>query len=399
MEESLDKLGFEARPEIASLMREVAAAQRAELAHAELRSQVRQGLAARMKARERRWLPPLRFALPALGAVGTAAVAAAWWTLAPLSFAVGSDQRAGQQGERVASAGASVPLAFSDGTAVAVDPGAELEVLEVDGRGATLEVKKGRVRLDVQKRLRSRWHVRAGKFDVNVTGTRFTVDWKPDGQALTVTMQEGAVEVSAPQLAGSSPVRVTAGQRFFATARASRWELGSATSPPAPATPAAPEPPAEAPVARSWQELARDGQYPEALAAAEASGFDDACRRLGIEDLVLLGDVARLARQPGRAVQAYKEARRRFPGADRPVFALGLVAFEQQRDFRAAAHWFDTYLRRHPGGPLAREAAGRALESWHRAGDITRSRRAARSYLRRTPAGPYAPLAKQIAGS
>lgn len=128
----------------------------------------------------------------------------------------------------------------------------------------------------------------------------------------------------------------------------------------------------------------------------ERAGFERACRRLGTEDLIQLGDAARLARRPARAEAAYRAAHQRFPGSDRPVFALGLVAFEQRRDFKAAAHWFDSYARQYPRGALALEAVGREMESWHRAGDDTRARRAARKYLDQAPAGPYAPLARQI---
>jgi tetratricopeptide (TPR) repeat protein len=149
---------------------------------------------------------------------------------------------------------------------------------------------------------------------------------------------------------------------------------------------------------RRWQILARRGRYQEALDAVEQDGgFTATSRRLGAEELVQLGDVARLAGSIGRAEQAYKLARRRFPRLDRPVFALGLVAFEQRHDYGAAASWFETYGRRFPAGPLRDEAAGRAMESWQRAGDGARAAAAAGDYLRRAPTGPYAPLARRIA--
>jgi tetratricopeptide (TPR) repeat protein len=148
---------------------------------------------------------------------------------------------------------------------------------------------------------------------------------------------------------------------------------------------------------RSWQALARSGHYREALQAVERSGFEKACRKLGSDDLVQLGDVARLARDSSRAEQAYGAARRRFPGNDRPAFAMGLVAFEQRRDFHAAGKWFELYVRQYPNGALAREALGREMESWNRAGDSGRARRAADEYLSEAPTGPYARLARQIA--
>ena len=149
---------------------------------------------------------------------------------------------------------------------------------------------------------------------------------------------------------------------------------------------------------RSWQALGSSGHYQEALSVAEKSGFAKACRTLGAAGVVQLGDVARLAQNVPRAEEAYHAARRRFPSADRAAFGLGLIAFDQRRDFRTAARWFETYVREYPRGPLSREAAGRAMESWHRAGDKELAARAARSYLKQAPSGPYAPLARQIAG-
>jgi TolA-binding protein len=318
---------------------------------------------------------------------------------------------------------------------VALDRGARVQVMSLANNGATVQIEKGRAEVNVRHRQHTRWQLRAGSFEVAVTGTRFSIDWDDQSEALTVVMAEGTVEVSGRNLGGGSPIIVTAGQRFQATAREPRWTLAAAsqepvlaaratgpvvtpidTTPGSPASASAPPslapsapaavtlpPPARAgstvstAMPRSWQAMARSGRYREALSYVERSGFDKACRRLGAEDLVQLGDAARLARSPARAEEAYRVARRRFPAIDRPAFALGLVAFEQRRDFRTAAKWFDTYVREYPNGALAREAVGREMESWHRAGDAGRARRAARDYLSLAPTGPYAPLARQIA--
>jgi hypothetical protein len=124
-------------------------------------------------------------------------------------------------------------------------------------------------------------------------------------------------------------------------------------------------------------------------------GWRAECARLGADDLVLLGDVARLAGDLNRAEEAYRAARRRFPAADRPTFALGLIAFEGHHDYAAAGDWFASYLRLYPRGPLAREAAGRLIESRLRAGDDGEARQAAASYLRAFPEGPHAALARR----
>jgi TolA-binding protein len=148
----------------------------------------------------------------------------------------------------------------------------------------------------------------------------------------------------------------------------------------------------------SWRSLARHALYRDALAVAVGEGFDAQCEQLRAEDLVLLGDVARLGGDTQRADQAYRAALRRFPGLDRPAFSLGVMSFEARHDYRDAASWLSRYLREHPTGPLATEAAGRLLEAWDLAGETTKAREAARAYLRDHPTGPHRGLARRLAG-
>ncbi|MES1171917.1 MAG: FecR family protein [Bacteroidota bacterium] len=421
------------------LMKEVVATQRQSLALRNVLAQVRSRPPLKRRSFIVRWserMPRFRFVLSTLAAVGALAV---WWSLqpAPLTFAVdaasggvGQVGKLGKVGQTLQAPEASpdgrLPLRFSDGSQVTLERGARAQVTALDGRGATLRIDKGRAEVSVRHRRQTHWSLQAGSFEVTVTGTRFSIDWQDQSETLTVVMAEGTVEVTGRHLVNGSPIVVAAGQRFHATAREPRWTLASAggvdpadptpapaaTVADAPSTPPPAASPSESPAvpvaqalrgggspstARSWQALARAGRYQEALQVVERTGFARACTRLGAEDLVQLGDAARLARNAGRAEQAYRMARKRFPAADRPAFALGLVAFEQRQDFRGAARWFDLYARKYPNGPLATEAVGREMESWHRAGDAGRARRVARAYLDQAPTGPYAPLARQIA--
>jgi TolA-binding protein len=86
--------------------------------------------------------------------------------------------------------------------------------------------------------------------------------------------------------------------------------------------------------------------------------------------------------------------RERFPGtadAAQAAFLLGRSAAPA-----VAARWFDEYLREAPGGPFAREAAGRLVESHSRAGNHAAARQAASVYLQRYPNGPHAAFARSI---
>jgi TolA-binding protein len=151
----------------------------------------------------------------------------------------------------------------------------------------------------------------------------------------------------------------------------------------------------------AWRELAAAGKYRRALEAAERGGFERECERASAEDLVALGDAARFAGQPARAVQALQALRKRFPSDPRSgaaAFELGRVAFDQQASFGEAAKWFAIYLRERPHGSLAREASGRLMESLSKAGDNAGARDAAAKYLARYPSGPHSELARKLVG-
>jgi transmembrane sensor len=410
----------------------------ARLAHLEVRRRPRMGA----------W----RLALGSATLCAAAAVAILVWRQRPLSFAIAGAQgtEAGREAGRkeagqtevgkigtplVAPVARALELRFSDGSAVTLPPRASAEVDALDGQGATLAIEDGTLEVSVVHRTRTHWQVRAGGYRIQVTGTRFAAGWDRRAQSLTVAMHEGSVLVSGPGL--KEPVRVVTGQRLEASAGganlgfeatheiAAREEMpplpdlsgpeGTSAAPGlAPAPPELPVSPPERPSATGrarhpealaahagspgsgdWRIQAARAQYHDALAAAVLEGWRAECARLGADDLVLLGDVARLAGDLNRAEEAYRAARRRFPQADRPTFALGLIAFEGRHDYRAAGDWFARYLRSFPRGPLAREAAGRLIESRLKAGDDGQARQAASSYLRAFPDGPHAALARR----
>ena len=370
--------------------------------------------------------------------------------LAPGAISFQTGDRAGVVGEALSASGREpLALRFSDGSEVTLPSRAKARVEAVDRQGATVAVEAGAVEVAVVHRTDTHWEVRAGRYRIRVTGTRFQAAWNPNLQELTLTMREGSVLVSGPGIA--FPTQVVTGQRLRVSADEGVSLGRTATPDPvaiaAPATaplevpepaPAAgppeepgahqPRPPrtgSEAPAPPSrrrtpeafrlavapgqsarahgdWRALAARAQYREALASAvedlRGEGWAAGCARLGASDVVLLGDVARLAGDLGRADEAYQTARRRFPSADRPTFALGLIAFEGRHDYVTAASWFETYLRTHPRGPLARESAGRLLEARLKADDDGAARAAARAYLRDFPSGPHATLARRTVG-
>jgi ferric-dicitrate binding protein FerR (iron transport regulator)/TolA-binding protein len=438
----------------AGLMKEVAAQQRSELRRMGLTAQVQRRLAtgapsgdsSRKRHRRRSFM---LFGAVAFGAAAVLAVVIR--RPAPLSYALalGDSARPGQTGELLAASGGRTLAAnFSDGSRVVLADQALARVEALDVDGATVALDEGRLEASIVHRAHTRWQIRAGEYRVRVTGTRFLTAWSRASGALTVQLFEGSVIVTGPGIAPAG-ARVSTGQVLHATMRGAELasavsvpvdpgaEEGSAEAPaaatvasaaravspppadeapgpeiaPAPAPPSEPaavalrpsrRSPAVSPAARAagdWRALAAHARYRDALASAITAGFDAQCERLDADDLLLLADIARLNGDVWRAGEAYRAALRRFPSADRPTFGLGVMSFETRHDYRDAASWFSRYLREHPNGPLATEAAGRLVESWQRAGDAERARDAARAYLHDHPRGPHAALARRLVES
>jgi transmembrane sensor len=324
-------------------------------------------------------------------------------------------------GQRVEASLRDVGLVFDDGSRALLARGASVRTEMIGPASASLELERGRVSLRVVHGKATHFTVRAGDYAVSVTGTRFSVDWRPDNRAFLVAVQEGSVRVSGGLLTQAIDVR--AGQSLVLD----HGHPVAAPAPPVmPAAPTAPVPaqqtrapeiapasPAESelsdapkrPSARhaslpTWQDQAEAGRYREALAEAERKGFDGICREASGLDLLSLAEAARYAGRADRADQALKAVRARFArgeNAATAAYLLGRIAAESRRDYVDAARWFRTYLAERPDGRLTREAEGRLLESLAFM-DREPARGAARAYLEHYPTGPHAAFARNLLG-
>ncbi len=318
----------------------------------------------------------------------------------------------------------SLSLSFSDGSEVKLEPRSGARVTRLDHLGGEVLIESGTAQVRVVHSKTSRWTVDAGPFEVRVVGTQFQVSWMPQEEHFVITLRQGHVEVSGPMVAQGRFVE--AGETFQVWVRERRAEMrsGEVEAP----THRVPEPTVE-PIPTdeqtedhssgphreeqsstsrtttprvqppTWQELANQGRFAEAVEFAEANGFARVLARSNARELLQLGDAARLGGKTARAMEVYRTIRERFSGsssASRAAFFLGRISFDRRRSYREAARWFGTYLREQPGGQLSREAAGRRFEALHRAGSAAQARELARRYLRSYPSGPHAPLARQL---
>ena len=355
-----------------------------------------------------------------------------------LSFVIGSPPTRGAVGEWIAagSDGPSV-VRFSEGTSLTLAPSAKLRITEATAHGAGVLLEQGSVEASVvHTGADTRWALRAGPFDVRVTGTRFEAAWDPIGETFEITMREGAVVVRGPVL--SSERALVAGEHLRISVRDGVLALhtsqpnapangappagsaalaepsGAASAPPvlsaAPAIASAitiPAPPSSAPPAPgldatakaadpgpSWRELANAGKYKEAFEATERVGFVQEIERASSADLSTLTDIARFAGRPALAREALLAQRRRFGARGRSAFLIGKTAADQQGNAAEGVRWFEIYLSEEPGGALAEQALGRIMELTKK--DSAAARSAAERTLARYPSGSYAGLARSI---
>jgi transmembrane sensor len=365
----------------------------------------------------------------------------------PTSFAVGQPPVPGAVGEWVAADGVEpVPVRFSDGSALSLEPGTRMRVTETMADGAVVLVERGLLHAEIRHASpKTAWTLRAGPFSVQVTGTRFDAGWEPGTETLDVLVQQGSVVVNGPMLPRDRPV--VDGEHLVVSVRSGRMALSKGSAEPvlaaddpaaaaggaagtnkpalsptssdeasarataavsaavdagAPATPAtsatgsgastgvdagAAEP--------SWRTLATARKYKEAWAEIEKSGFDQEMARASAGELLSLSDVARFAGEGARAQQALLALRRRYGARGYSAFQLGRIAIDQLGSSSEAVHWFETYLQEEPSGALAEQAMGRIVDIQRR-GSREAARAAAERYLARYPNGAYAAVARSV---
>jgi transmembrane sensor len=405
-----------------------------------------------------RWLAPTRtgargesaFDWQLWGGVATAVTLAAaaaylFFFRAPdpvLAFQVGPSEgasagakaKAGVVGELVAApAHGRLPVRFSDGSLVRLEPAAKARIVEVAESGSRLLLEGGVAHASVIHRGETRWSIQAGPFEVRVTGTQFDVGWEPSRDLFTLTLLEGRVVVTGCGM--TEPRVVAAGETFRATCENDALTQAPPSIPPVspPAIAAAPASvptPASAasatvslPAARApapavsssaevslpaptrapqptWREFLALHRYAEAFDVADAVGISSICASADAETLMDLSDAARFAGHVDRAKLVLQSVRSRFAQDERAAtaaFNLGRIAFDDEADYAGAAKWFAVYGSERPQGPLAREAAGRRMEALDRSGDPLAAREAALRYLKDFPAGPHTEVARSIA--
>ncbi len=315
------------------------------------------------------------------------------------------------------------PVRLDDGSTISLGPGGRGRLL-ADSATVRFDLHQGRASFDVVPERKRSWTIRAGKNEVRVVGTRFSVFFGSD-EAFEVEVERGVVAVQVPdrnaslELKAGDHLHGHPGQLELTHDVASALPPASAAaSSPAPApraedVAAVPAPsarpdvsaPSALPVApeplaarADWQLRYREGKYAESLALVRAQGVGKHLTDLSPSALAELADAARLGGDPELAVRALALLIQRFPGAAEARdgrFMLGRVDVLRGDD-AAAVEAFEGYLHSGSSGRYVSETRGRLMELYAKRGDAERARSVAQQYLQATPNGPYRRLARSL---
>ncbi len=349
----------------------------------------------------------LRFA-PVFVAVTALAGALVWVTLRePPSRGIARELAGEKLGE---------PFRFEDGSSIALAPDARGRLF-ADTAFVRFDLQAGRASFDVTPGQKRTWTITAGKNEVRVVGTRFSVSYAAS-QAFEVDVERGVVSVRVPERNAS--VELKAGERL--RGGPGRMEVGHATAqalplPPAEADgakesepgngrelPAAappdtrPAPSAESSPNPEWRNRYRDGKYADSVALLRASGVAERLNELPPRILSEVADAARLGGDLELAVRALTTLMRRFPSAPEArdgQFLLGRV-HALRGDPKSASAAFEGYLKAGQASRYANEAVGRLMELHSARGDDERALAMAHRYLEQAPDGPYRRLARSL---
>jgi hypothetical protein len=298
------------------------------------------------------------------------------------------------------------PLRLDDGSRIALDPGGRGRLF-ADGTSVRFDLHHGRASFDVNPTRKRTWTISAGKNEVRVIGTQFSVFYGP-GDAFEVDVERGVVAVRVPDRNAS--VELKAGDHF--RGRPGRMELADGTPSARPLaaepkpmegsafeapTASGPTPPASA-SAPDWQSLYRAGNYAESLSLVRAGGVDRKLGELSAGALSELSEAARLGGDLALSARALTTLLRRFPGAAEARdgrFLLGRI-HALRGDQAAAIGAFETYLANGTSSVYVNETLGRLMDLYAARGDAERARDIARRYLERVPNGPYGRLARSL---
>jgi transmembrane sensor len=258
---------------------------------------------------------------------------------------------------------AAPPADLADGSSIALSGDARLEPLENSGTVLSLRLSSGHADVHVQKGGPRRWTIDCGPATVEVKGTRFALD--RSRERLRVDVAEGVVRVRGEHVPDHERMLAAGEGLEVPDTTAAAIDAPVPAPSPAPSTgPSSPPSPAS-PAAPSWATLAREKKFADAYEAlAREGGVAAETRRAGVDELFVLADVARSSGHPAEAIAPLSrivDEHPEAPGASEAAFTLGKVLDALGRPAEAVAAYAKVR------GALAQDAQARMLDAQARA--------------------------------
>jgi transmembrane sensor len=269
---------------------------------------------------------------------------------------------------------------LDDGSVVTpLDPTSRLLAKSVSPRLVALDLVSGSAHFNVAPNREREFRVSAGRVEVVVIGTKFSV--ARQGGRTAVAVEAGQVRVEWER-----------GQQLLHPGERGSFPPFETAGPAAPAAePEAPtvEPPAaSARTGSDWRVLAEHGE-----AAAAYRRLHDKAKPVApanLDDLLLAADVARTsghAADSARYLERALALHRNDARAAVVAFTLGRVRLADLDDPAGAAAAFAQARAAAPQGPLAEDALAREVEARYRSGDRAGARALAEEYVKTWPSG------------
>lgn len=285
-------------------------------------------------------------------------------------------------------------FALGDGSVVMpIEPSSRLVAKSVSPGLVELDLVAGSARFEVAPDRKREFRVRAGRVDITVMGTTFSVE--RHGERTVVAVESGRVRVEwergqqvlEPGERGSFPPVETAAEASGE---------------------AAPVPEAEAPTVEprvasgrmaDWRRLANRGELAAAYRLLRDQGRTKTLTNF--DDLLLAADVVRKAGHAADSVPYLERALALYAGDTRAAvvaFTLGRVRLADLNDPARAAAAFAQARAAAPRGPLAEDALAREVEARFRSGDRSSARALAEEYLDTWPSGTHLRAVRHFGG-
>ncbi len=271
-----------------------------------------------------------------------------------------------------------VTVVLTDGSRLELEPETALAALTPERDDVDLELRRGRVSLDVTHNPKRQFRVRAGQVTVTVLGTRFSV--VRGGGRVAVAVERGKVAVESDQ----QVTFLTPGQRWerdeVAGAPAVAPTSDSAT-PPLTTSDTPPSDVVERPDVTSGRAVAKVAATSEETVTNPAKQLFDASR-----DARRAGDSRRAAELLQQLVAQYP----RDPRAGLAAFELARIRADVLGDVAGAIQALEQALRSSPQGGFRQDALARLAQAYDRSGRLEACRATRQRYLKAYGEGVHA---------